>query len=164
MSEPLLDVRDLRVSFRTENGIVRAVDGVSFTLEAGHVLGIVGESGSGKSVTVMSIMQLIRDPNAIFEGQVRYKGRDLMGLSQSQMQQRARRRDRDDLPGPDDLAEPGLQDRLADRGDAARARAAHAPRRARACRGPARRRSASRAPRGGSTTTRTSSLAACGSA
>ena len=86
MSEPLLDVRDLHVSFRTENGIVRAVDGVSFTLEAGHVLGIVGESGSGKSVTVMSIMQLIRDPNAIFEGQVLYKGRDLMGLSQSQMQ------------------------------------------------------------------------------
>jgi peptide/nickel transport system ATP-binding protein len=82
---PLLDVRDLRVSFRTENGLVRAVDGVSFTLEAGHVLGIVGESGSGKSVSVMSIMQLIRDPNAIFEGQVLYKGRDLMGLSQNDM-------------------------------------------------------------------------------
>jgi oligopeptide/dipeptide ABC transporter ATP-binding protein len=82
---PLLDVRDLRVSFRTESGLVRAVDGVSFTLEAGHVLGIVGESGSGKSVSVMSIMQLIRDPNAIFEGQVIYKGRDLMGLSQREM-------------------------------------------------------------------------------
>ena len=82
---PLLEVRDLKVSFRTENGLVRAVDGVSFTLEAGHVLGIVGESGSGKSVTVMSIMQLIRDPNAIFEGEVLYKGRDLMGLSQRQM-------------------------------------------------------------------------------
>jgi peptide/nickel transport system ATP-binding protein len=82
---PLLDVRDLRVSFRTENGLVRAVDGVSFTLDAGHVLGIVGESGSGKSVSVMSIMQLIRDPNAIFEGQVLYKGRDLMGLAQREM-------------------------------------------------------------------------------
>ncbi|MDX6569813.1 MAG: peptide/nickel transport system ATP-binding protein [Gaiellales bacterium] len=82
---PLLEVRDLKVSFRTETGLVRAVDGVSFTLEAGHVLGIVGESGSGKSVTVMSIMQLIRDPNAIFEGEVLYKGRDLMGLSQRQM-------------------------------------------------------------------------------
>jgi oligopeptide/dipeptide ABC transporter ATP-binding protein len=82
---PLLEVRDLKVSFRTENGLVRAVDGVSFTLEAGHVLGIVGESGSGKSVAVMSIMQLIRDPNAIFEGEVLYKGRDLMGLSQRQM-------------------------------------------------------------------------------
>jgi peptide/nickel transport system ATP-binding protein len=83
---PLLDVRDLKVSFRTENGVVRAVDGVSFALEPGHVLGIVGESGSGKSVSVMSIMQLIRDPNAIFEGEVLYKGRDLMGLSQRQMQ------------------------------------------------------------------------------
>jgi peptide/nickel transport system ATP-binding protein len=82
---PLLDVRDLRVSFNTENGVVHAVDGVSFTLEAGHVLGIVGESGSGKSVSVMSIMQLIRDPNAKFEGQVLYKGRDLMGLSQKEM-------------------------------------------------------------------------------
>jgi oligopeptide/dipeptide ABC transporter ATP-binding protein len=82
---PLLEVRDLKVSFRTENGLVRAVDGVSFTLESGHVLGIVGESGAGKSVTVMSIMQLIRDPNAIFEGEVLYKGRDLMGLSQRQM-------------------------------------------------------------------------------
>jgi peptide/nickel transport system ATP-binding protein len=82
---PLLDVRDLKVSFRTENGLVRAVDGVSFTLEAGHVLGIVGESGSGKSVSMMSIMQLIRDPNAIFEGHVLYKGRDLMGLSQREM-------------------------------------------------------------------------------
>jgi peptide/nickel transport system ATP-binding protein len=85
MTAPLLEVKDLKVSFRTENGLVRAVNGVSFTLEAGHVLGIVGESGSGKSVTVMSIMQLIRDPNAIFEGQVLYKGRDLMGLSQRDM-------------------------------------------------------------------------------
>jgi peptide/nickel transport system ATP-binding protein len=83
---PLLDVRDLRVSFRTEGGIVHAVDGVSFTLDAGHVLGIVGESGSGKSVSVMSIMRLIRDPNAIFEGEVIYKGRDLMKLSSRQMQ------------------------------------------------------------------------------
>ena len=67
-------MRDLHVSFRTEDGLVRAVDGVSFTLEAGHVLGIVGESGSGKSVTVMSIMRLIRDPNAIFEGEVLLQG------------------------------------------------------------------------------------------
>ena len=82
LSEPLLEVRDLRVSFRTEDGLVRAVDGVSFTLDAGQVLGIVGESGSGKSVTMMSIMRLIRDPNAIFEGEVIYKGRDLLKLSQ----------------------------------------------------------------------------------
>ena len=80
-SEPLLEVRDLHVSFRTEDGIVRAVDGVSFSILAGQVLGIVGESGSGKSVTAMSLMRLIRDPNAITTGEVFYKGRDLLKLS-----------------------------------------------------------------------------------
>jgi oligopeptide/dipeptide ABC transporter ATP-binding protein len=86
MAEPLLEVRNLRVSFRTEDGVVRAVDGVSFTLDKGEVLGIVGESGSGKSVSMMSVMRLIIDPNAVFEGEVLYKGRDLMPLSQADMQ------------------------------------------------------------------------------
>jgi oligopeptide/dipeptide ABC transporter ATP-binding protein len=86
-SEPLLDVRDLKVSFRTEDGLVKAVDGVSLTLYEGETLGIVGESGSGKSVTMMSVMRLINDPNARFEGEVRYKGRDLMTLSKDQMRQ-----------------------------------------------------------------------------
>ena len=84
-NEPLLEVRDLHVSFRTEDGIVRAVDGVSFSILAGQVLGIVGESGSGKSVTAMSLMRLIRDPNAITTGEVFYKGRDLLKLSSDQM-------------------------------------------------------------------------------
>src|SRR5437764_2578883 len=84
--EPLLEVKDLSVSFRTEDGVVRAVDGVSFTLNRGEVLGIVGESGSGKSVSMMSVMRLIIDPNAVFGGQVLYKGRDLMELSQGEMQ------------------------------------------------------------------------------
>ena len=87
LSEPLLEVRDLRVSFRTEDGLVRAVDGVSFDVAPGEVLGIVGESGSGKSVTVMSIMRLIRDPNAVFEGEVIYKGRDLLKLELGQMRE-----------------------------------------------------------------------------
>ena len=85
MSEPLLEVRDLKVSFRTEDGIVRAVDGVSLSVAEGETLGIVGESGSGKSVTMMSVMRLINDPNAQFEGQVIYRGRDLMALSQDQI-------------------------------------------------------------------------------
>jgi peptide/nickel transport system ATP-binding protein len=85
--EPLLEVRDLYVSFRTEDGVVRAVDGVSFNVRAGEILGIVGESGSGKSVTVMSIMRLIRDPNAVFQGEVIYKGRDLLKLEQGQMRE-----------------------------------------------------------------------------
>jgi len=83
--EPLLDVRDLKVSFRTEDGLVKAVDGVSLTLFEGETLGIVGESGSGKSVTAMSVMRLINDPNARFEGEVFYKGRDLMTLNPDQM-------------------------------------------------------------------------------
>jgi oligopeptide/dipeptide ABC transporter ATP-binding protein len=87
VAEQLLEVRDLRVSFRTEDGIVRAVDGVSFTLERGEVLGIVGESGSGKSVTVMSVLRLINDPNAIFEGEVIYKGRNVMSLPEKQMRE-----------------------------------------------------------------------------
>jgi peptide/nickel transport system ATP-binding protein len=82
---PLLEARDLRVSFRTEDGLVRAVDGVSFTLRRGEVLGIVGESGSGKSVTLMTVMRLVIDPNAIFGGAVLYRGRDLMKLRQRDM-------------------------------------------------------------------------------
>jgi len=85
MPEPLLDVRDLSVSFRTESGLVRAVDGVSFSIGLGEVLGIVGESGSGKTVAMLTVMRLIRDPNAILQGQVLYRGRDLMQLSQKQM-------------------------------------------------------------------------------
>jgi oligopeptide/dipeptide ABC transporter ATP-binding protein len=87
VAEPLLEVKDLKVQFRTEDGVVRAVDGVSFTLSQGEVLGIVGESGSGKSVTMMSVMRLINDPNMRVEGEVIYKGRDLMKLDKHQMQE-----------------------------------------------------------------------------
>src|SRR6266851_2034531 len=87
MAEPLLEVRNLKVSFHTEDGVVRAVDGVSFTVSERETLGIVGESGSGKSVTMMSVMRLIIDPNARFEGEVIYKGRDLMSLSQEQIRE-----------------------------------------------------------------------------
>jgi peptide/nickel transport system ATP-binding protein len=87
MAKPLLEVRDLKVSFRTEDGTVRAVDGVSLEVAEGETLGIVGESGSGKSVTMMSVIRLINDPNARFEGEVLYKGRDLMKLSQDQIRE-----------------------------------------------------------------------------
>jgi len=85
VAEPLLEVRDLKVSFRTEDGIVHAVDGISFTVAEGEVVGIVGESGSGKSVTMMSVMRLITDPNVIYQGEILYKGRDLMALSRDAM-------------------------------------------------------------------------------
>jgi ABC-type multidrug transport system fused ATPase/permease subunit len=79
-------VDDLSVHW-TVDGTVRAVDGVSFNLERGKVLGIVGESGSGKSVTAMTLMGLTRDVNAKFGGEVRYKGRNLLDLSDKEMQE-----------------------------------------------------------------------------
>ncbi len=82
---PLLELRDLSVSFRTEEGVVRAVDKLSLSVEQGKVLGIVGESGSGKTVSMLSVMGLIRDPNAVVEGQVLHRGRDLITLSQREM-------------------------------------------------------------------------------
>ena len=86
MAERLLEVKDLGVEFTTEDGVVHAVDGVSFELERGKVLGIVGESGSGKSVTAMTIMGLTRDVNATFRGEVNYQGRNLLEISDTEMQ------------------------------------------------------------------------------
>jgi peptide/nickel transport system ATP-binding protein len=78
----LLEVKDLKTHFFTREGVVHAVDGISFSLEPGQALGIVGESGSGKSVTALSIMGLIpRPPARIVEGSVEYGGRDLTKLS-----------------------------------------------------------------------------------
>ena len=86
MAERLLEVDDLHVHFATEDGVVRAVDGVSFELARGDVLGIVGESGSGKSVTAMTLMGLTRGVNSIFEGRVVYKGKDLLNISEREFQ------------------------------------------------------------------------------
>jgi oligopeptide/dipeptide ABC transporter ATP-binding protein len=85
--EPLLQVKDLSVSFDTAEGVVQAVDRVSFTLGKGEVLGIVGESGAGKSLAVMSIMRLVDDPSASFDGEVLYKGRDVMKLPNDRMRE-----------------------------------------------------------------------------
>ena len=85
MSEPLLDVRDLRVSFRSRNGKVAAVDGISFQVGVGEVVGLVGESGSGKSVSMLSVLRLIDNPNCVVEGEVLFKGRDLLTMSDAEM-------------------------------------------------------------------------------
>jgi len=87
MAERLIEVNDLKVHFATEDGLVRAVDGVSFTLDRGEVLGIVGESGSGKSVTSMTLLGLTRDKNTRFEGDVLYKGRNVLKMSEDELQQ-----------------------------------------------------------------------------
>ncbi len=83
----ILQVRDLRVSFRTERGLIRVLDGVSFDVAEGEVLGIVGESGSGKTVTMLAVMGLITDPNALITGSIRYRGRELVGMPNREMRQ-----------------------------------------------------------------------------
>jgi oligopeptide/dipeptide ABC transporter ATP-binding protein len=84
--ENLLEVRDLRTYFYTEEGVGKAVDGVSFALERGGTLGLVGESGCGKSVSALSIMRLISEPPGRIEsGQILFKGRDLLTLSEEEM-------------------------------------------------------------------------------
>jgi oligopeptide/dipeptide ABC transporter ATP-binding protein len=86
MAERLLDVDDLHVTFVTEDGLVRAVDGVSFTLDRGEVVAIVGESGSGKSVTAMTLMGLTRSPNSRFEGSARLGDRELVTAPEEQLE------------------------------------------------------------------------------
>ena len=83
----LLEVDDLKMYFHTEDGVVRAVDGVSYTLDRGETLGVVGESGSGKSVTHMTMMGLIpMPPGKIEGGSVLYRGHDLLNMPEAQMQ------------------------------------------------------------------------------
>jgi oligopeptide/dipeptide ABC transporter ATP-binding protein len=85
MAERLLEVKGLKVRFATEDGVVRAVDGVDFELDRGRVLGIVGESGSGKSVTALTLLGLTRDKNTKFEGEVLYKGQNLIDLPEAKL-------------------------------------------------------------------------------
>jgi len=83
---PLLEIRDLHTEFRTGAGIVRAVDGVSYTVDPGETVAVVGESGSGKSVTAMSVLRLIPNPpGRITGGEVWFDGRDLLKLSEEEM-------------------------------------------------------------------------------
>ena len=82
----VLQVRDLKTYFYTVDGIVPAVDGVSFSLHEGETLAVVGESGCGKSVTSLSILRLIEKPGKIVEGEILYRGKDLVKLSERQME------------------------------------------------------------------------------
>ena len=84
-NESILEVTDLRTSFFTEGGEVKAVDGVTFDVPAGKTLGIVGESGSGKSITAMSILQLISHPGKIKGGEIKFRGKNLLDLTEKEM-------------------------------------------------------------------------------
>lgn len=85
MTAPLLEVTDLKTYFHTARGVMKAVDGVSFSLGAGEVLGLVGESGSGKSITGFSIIGLIDQPGRIEGGSIKLEGRELVGLRSSEL-------------------------------------------------------------------------------
>ena len=164
--EPILSIKNLVVEFKTDDGIVHAVDDITYDVFPGETLGIVGESGSGKSVSTLSILGLIpQPPGRIVSGTAMFKGKDLLKMKKQRAAHVPRRRARDDLPGSDDVAEPGAEDRLparrgdqdalpegvGQRGEEARGRPAAA-----------RRRAESRTV--ATTSTRTSSRAACDSA
>ena len=86
MSDPLLEIKNLVTGFETESGLLKAVDGVSFTVPKGTCVGIVGESGCGKSVTAMSIVRLLPQPmGKILDGQILFKGRDLVQAKETDM-------------------------------------------------------------------------------
>ncbi|RIK72742.1 MAG: ABC transporter ATP-binding protein, partial [Planctomycetota bacterium] len=87
MPEAVIDVTDLKTYFHTDEGVTRAVDGVSFRIEPGRTLGIVGESGSGKSVTSLSIMRLLAASAKIESGRIALLGRDLVGLPEPRMRE-----------------------------------------------------------------------------
>src|SRR5207248_7811149 len=82
---PLLDVYDLRVTFPTEDGLVRAVDGISYSVDEGRTLGIVGESGSGKSVSSLTKLGLTRTQGAEIAGEILFEGQDLVSMSGDQL-------------------------------------------------------------------------------
>ena len=85
MSSPLLEIKNLVTTFRTDAGVVRAVDGLSLTIPEGGALGIVGESGCGKSVTALSILRLVSEPGRIESGEILFRGRDLLRVSEKDM-------------------------------------------------------------------------------
>ena len=87
MTAPVLQVKDLKTQFFTDDGVVQAVDGVSFDLYPGETLGIVGESGCGKSVTALSILRLIQRPGRIVAGQILFKGSDIVTMSEEEVRE-----------------------------------------------------------------------------
>ena len=103
-TDPLLRVENLKTQFFTEEGVVRAVDGVSFTVEPGELVGIVGESGAGKSVAAQSILRLVEDPGEIVAGRIEYKGETIVDFEEGP--------DGDPRPSPEMLSNREMRERI----------------------------------------------------
>ena len=115
-ADKLLEVRGLSTHFFTPDGVVQAVDDVSFDVGYGETLGLVGESGCGKSVTALSIARLVPNPpGRIVAGEILFDGIDVLKLERRRHAQAARQGDRVHLPGPADQPQPDADDRLPDR-------------------------------------------------
>ncbi len=123
INQPLLDVRDLSVAFRHGGGTSVAVDRISFEIRRGECVALVGESGSGKSVSALSVLKLLPYPTASHpSGNIHFKGRELLDMSEREIRRYSRQRDIDHLSGADDVAQSASHDRIADQRDFAAAR------------------------------------------
>ena len=110
--DPVLSVRNLRMSFFTSDGEVRALDGIDFDIAPGSTLGLVGESGCGKSATALSIMKLLpQHSSRIMGGEILFQGHDLVPLGAPGDARDPRQEDIDDLSGSDDVSQSGHDDR-----------------------------------------------------
>ena len=115
MAPPLLEIRNLSVSFATRHGPFTAVDGFDLTLEPNEVLAIVGESGSGKSVAMLAAMGLLSPAATVSADRMAFDGADLLSMSARRAAPDRRQRHGDDLPGADVVAQSMLHRRLSDR-------------------------------------------------
>lgn len=111
MSKKLLEIKDERLSFFTPAGEVKALNGVSFSMNEGEVLGIVGESGSGKSVTAYSIMGLTAYPGKLVGGTIWFNGHEIDKMTEKEMRKIRGKRSFHHFPRPDDQLKPGLHHR-----------------------------------------------------
>ena len=115
----LLEVKDLKVSFFTPAGEVKAVGGISYDLDYGEVMGVVGESGSGKSQEAYSIMGLLQSPGKVIGGSITFEGEDVLSFFQGRDDRVPRKQSSYDFPEPHDLSESGLHHRKPAGGSAA---------------------------------------------
>ena len=115
--KPLLEVKDLVIHYETDDGVVKALNGVNIHIGVGETLGLVGETGAGKTTLAKGIMRLIHNPpGKILGGEVIFEGQDLLKLSTNGMEAIRGRGHFHDIPGSYDLPEPGAHGRRADHG------------------------------------------------